>query len=337
MISHRFFLVSLITIGLILLAFTTLITHVKAWNGNNPDFDVVNQISLYPVGAGISTQCTPNTGENWQCVQEEPYDGWDSLVYWTYNDEMTPNTDLYTLPGVYNCTRSISSVTVYAVSYEWSDSLPYSMTTYYLMIFTHGCYYNSSKVTGGFGTWGTMSYTFGVNNFTGKAWTWDEINSLQIGIIMYAGSAYCTQVFCVVQLTNDTCPLGMIAEWAWDNTSLPSGWQWCDGTNSTPDLRGRFVVGYNSSDTSNGYNVMNGTGGNNSVVWQLVAHTHTYTMPNTPVSRVHGVLSVSKWNQVESVATGTSTSGASGSTVAAGTSFDVRPSYFVLVYIEKVR
>src|SRR5690606_15095281 len=30
--------------------------------------------------------------------------------------------------------------------------------------------------------------------------------------------------------------------------NIPTGWQLCDGTNGTPDLRGKFIVGYNSAD-----------------------------------------------------------------------------------------
>ena len=54
----------------------------------------------------------------------------------------------------------------------------------------------------------------------------------------------------------------------------------CDGTNNTPDLRERFVVGAggDNSTVSGTYNVGN-TGGANSVtltVAQIPAHTHTY-------------------------------------------------------------
>jgi hypothetical protein len=48
---------------------------------------------------------------------------------------------------------------------------------------------------------------------------------------------------------------GMIMLWSGSVGSIPSGWLLCDGTNSTPDLRNRFVVG--AGDT---YSV-NATGG----------------------------------------------------------------------------
>jgi len=33
-----------------------------------------------------------------------------------------------------------------------------------------------------------------------------------------------------------------------NDTTVPAGWLLCDGTASTPDLRGRFIVGYNAAD-----------------------------------------------------------------------------------------
>lgn len=36
----------------------------------------------------------------------------------------------------------------------------------------------------------------------------------------------------------------------WSGTVVPEGWRLCDGSNGTPDLRGRFVVGYDSRFTA---------------------------------------------------------------------------------------
>ena len=55
---------------------------------------------------------------------------------------------------------------------------------------------------------------------------------------------------------------GMILLWYGPVVLIPTGWQLCDGTNSTPDLRNRFIVG--AGDT---YNPA-ATGG-------AITHTHT--------------------------------------------------------------
>ncbi|MBK7936639.1 MAG: hypothetical protein IPJ82_05910 [Lewinellaceae bacterium] len=36
----------------------------------------------------------------------------------------------------------------------------------------------------------------------------------------------------------------------WSGKTVPEGWKLCDGTNNTPDLRGRFIVGYNGSQNT---------------------------------------------------------------------------------------
>ena len=38
-------------------------------------------------------------------------------------------------------------------------------------------------------------------------------------------------------------PTGAIMMWSGASTAIPTGWVLCDGTNSTPDLRNRFVIG----------------------------------------------------------------------------------------------
>jgi microcystin-dependent protein len=49
---------------------------------------------------------------------------------------------------------------------------------------------------------------------------------------------------------NPFYPSGIISMWSGPIASIPKGWVICDGLNNTPDLRGRFVLGYNPSDIS---------------------------------------------------------------------------------------
>lgn len=62
-------------------------------------------------------------------------------------------------------------------------------------------------------------------------------------------------------------PSGIIVMWSGAVDSLPSGWVLCDGTNSTPDLRDRFVIG-----AGNTYAVAASGGSADSIV---PSHTHT--------------------------------------------------------------
>ena len=59
--------------------------------------------------------------------------------------------------------------------------------------------------------------------------------------------------------------------WSGASNAIPSGWVLCNGSNGTPDLRNRFVVG-----AAGNYSVGN-TGGSDSVTLstaQLPSHTH---------------------------------------------------------------
>lgn len=42
-------------------------------------------------------------------------------------------------------------------------------------------------------------------------------------------------------------PKGIITAWYGTSGSIPTGWQICDGTNDTPDLRSQFIAGASSN------------------------------------------------------------------------------------------
>lgn len=137
-------------------------------------------------------------------------------------------------------------------------------------------------------------------------------------------------------------PTGMILLWSGSIGSIPAGFLLCDGTNSTPDLRNRFVVGAGST-----YSV-NQTGGSADAI--VVSHTHTATSVVTDPGHLHtyGLGSTVNYagggngtRDTATNATNTSTA-TTGITVAttnttAGTSGTGAnlPPYFALCYIMK--
>lgn len=74
-------------------------------------------------------------------------------------------------------------------------------------------------------------------------------------------------------------PIGCIVMWGGSVASIPSGWRLCDGTNNTPDLRDRFVIGARSDSTSPATTFVTGadtkTGGFKDAV--VVNHGHSAT------------------------------------------------------------
>ena len=113
------------------------------------------------------------------------------------------------------------------------------------------------------------------------------------------------------------------------NGTVHTNWKICDGSNGTPDLRNRFIVGaYSNSDIGN-------TGGTNSV---------TLTASNLP-NHSHGITLYMAddfhWNtNGTNYAIGTDnyspTSGASTTATGSGTAIDNRPAYYALAFIMRV-
>ena len=78
---------------------------------------------------------------------------------------------------------------------------------------------------------------------------------------------------------NGTIPVGGIIMWSGAISAIPTGWSLCNGSNGTPDLRNKFVLGAWSDGASVAYpNVPPlGTGGTADAV--VVSHTHSITDP----------------------------------------------------------
>lgn len=72
---------------------------------------------------------------------------------------------------------------------------------------------------------------------------------------------------------------GMILLWSGSIASIPTGWYLCDGANSTPDLRNRFVVGAGSTYA------VGATGGSADAV--VVSHSHTASSTTTATDSGH--------------------------------------------------
>lgn len=73
-----------------------------------------------------------------------------------------------------------------------------------------------------------------------------------------------------------TVPVGTIV--MWNGSTPPAGWALCDGQGETPDLRGRFIVGYDTRKED--YNAIGNKAGAAAVELteeQMPAHSHTYT------------------------------------------------------------
>jgi hypothetical protein len=141
--------------------------------------------------------------------------------------------------------------------------------------------------------------------------------------------------------TGTTIPTGMISLWYGSIGSVPLGWYLCDGTNGTPDLRDRFVVGAGTT-----YSVA-ATGGSTDAI--VVSHTHIATSVVTDPGHLHTDTGVQQVNSqtgsnntqtfTDTHNTGTATTGITVATTNAsagtsGTNANL-PPYYALAYVMK--
>lgn len=184
------------------------------------------------------------------------------------------------------------------------------------------------------------------------------------------GNNYCWFGSNKIQLPpTSSLPSGLIVMWSGSTSTIPTGWLLCNGSNGTPDLRNRFIVGAGSS-----YNPGN-TGGVDSVtltVAQMPSHSHTHTLSvslsdltcstsgehthtipalNGAYGRVGGdyLDNLSKYSgsidnpintgstgEHSHTITGSPTLSGSISSTGSGTAHENRPPYYALCFIMKV-
>lgn len=108
---------------------------------------------------------------------------------------------------------------------------------------------------------------------------------------------------------------GMIVLWSGDVGEIPAGWQLCDGTNGTPDLRNRFLVG--AGDTY----AVDANGG-------ALTHTHPFTGDGHTHDLAVGFSLVFGTDYDLT----TTSNNATGTTDAT----DHKPPYYALAYIMKM-
>jgi hypothetical protein len=149
-----------------------------------------------------------------------------------------------------------------------------------------------------------------------------------------------------IPTSSSTVPSGMILLWSGSVGSIPVGYYLCDGSNGTPDLRNRFLIG-----AGDAYAV-NATGGSADAI--VVSHNHTatststvtdpghlHTVPYAAADVIGGGGAAPGYRGSGSSNTSTATTGvtvATATTVAtsgtSGTGANI-PPYYALCYIMK--
>jgi hypothetical protein len=94
-------------------------------------------------------------------------------------------------------------------------------------------------------------------------------------------------------------PYGSVVMWYGKRSKIPTGWVICDGTNGTPDLRNKFVIGADGDYSPTGTfqspgssitGIFSATGGTTQFDFSRVpAHSHLASFTGIPTSHTHGI------------------------------------------------
>lgn len=160
---------------------------------------------LRPDAAGDQTGITygyPGATIHWSLVDEAVA---DDVISYVYSRALNYQRDLYNLPAHSVGSGTISSIKIYfRISISNAVNIVYAKPSQKSGVtVTDGTEVSKTGVT----TFETFSQTYTTNPATGVAWTWDEIDALQIGVQLKADyndpmpNAGCTQVYVEVDYT----------------------------------------------------------------------------------------------------------------------------------------
>ncbi|MEM8568411.1 MAG: tail fiber protein [Bacteroidota bacterium] len=159
--------------------------------------------------------------------------------------------------------------------------------------------------------------------------------------------------------------IGTIIMWSGNPAALPPGWLLCDGsatytdffgdTRTVPDLRGRFIAGYDVSDAD--HNAIGDIGGSKTVVLTVADlpahnhggststngnHNHTVTDQYRPTTLINGtdLNRQGVENSLTSVTRTTSSAGNHSHTISSqggGNAHENTPPFYTLAYIIRIQ
>lgn len=153
-------------------------------------------------------------------------------------------------------------------------------------------------------------------------------------------------------VVNPFFPIGSII--IWYSATIPTGWVLCNGTNGTPNLQGKYLLGANGNlgSTTNNYNVTLAVGNlpahkhNGGSIGNAGGHKHYFYVPSHDINNCDsqgwdGFSAYKSSDRTRQAAVNAMTSpithnhNVTMNNVGAGGSISIEPPYYTLKYIMK--
>jgi len=162
----------------------------NVWNSGGP---AVTSVVLWPINAGSHTDLTSSgCGSNWQCVDETPSDEATTMAQTTSSSW---NDDSYTAQDHGSVTGTIDSVVATMRVREFGSGNNRVART---LLRTHGSDFSGPDIDmDAVTSFTNFSTRYATNPSTSAAWTWAEIDAMEIGLTLKK-SCQCTQIFATV-------------------------------------------------------------------------------------------------------------------------------------------
>lgn len=125
-------------------------------------------------------------------------------------------------------------------------------------------------------------------------------------------------------------PVGVIVWWSGSADNIPAGWNLCDGTNGTIDLRDKFIL---AAGTAHNIGETGGEETHTLTVKEMAQHAHTY-----PVRYASGATINTTTNKTNFAVNGTGGTNGSNNVASSGSNepHNNMPPYYTLCAIQKL-
>ena len=177
---------------------------------------------LRPNAAGDETAIPgqiPSTGAHWDKVADAIADDTTGVVAMSFVSSGW-DRDLYNLPSHSVGSGTINGITIYVRAYKFTagDNVKASLKT-------GGSVYDSAALDLPVQSFQTVSWAQATNPKTGVAWTWADIDALQIGASIYPSQwmAVVAQVYVEVDYTVASSAIKSVNGVAWANIKSING------------------------------------------------------------------------------------------------------------------